>query len=69
MSVKRTIAYNLKRIKKERGLTQFDIAEMSGLSTREIGKIERGQVSITVNSLEKLADGLRVPVLELIREE
>ena len=69
MQVREILAQNVKQIKKERGLTQFDLSELTGLSVREIGKIERSQVSITLDTLQKLADGLGVTVIKMISEQ
>lgn len=47
-------------------MTQEDIAELTGLSARYIGSIERARVSASVTILGKLADALGVEAGRLI---
>ena len=60
MDLKHVLATNLRRLRHERNLTQEDIAEMTGLSSRYVGSIERARVSASVTILGKLADSLRI---------
>ena len=68
MHVRKIVSDNLKQIKKERKLTRTKISDLTGISTRELNKIERDQVSITLDTLQKLADGLDLTVIEMISE-
>lgn len=45
------------------GLTLTELSARSGVSTAMISKIERGQVSASLNSLEALAQGIGVPLI------
>ena len=51
-----------------RGLSQEALADFSGLSRTHVGEIERGEVSASFSTLEALADGLGMPLSEIIRE-
>lgn len=51
------------------GLTQDALAEAASLSGKYIGEIERGEVNVTIQSLEQLATGLRIKIHELIKCE
>lgn len=66
MDLKDVLATNLRRQRHERGLTQEDIAERTGLSSRYIGSIERARVSVSVTVLGKLAKALNVVPCVLI---
>ena len=68
MDAKSLVAYNLKQIRLERKLTKIKIASLSGLSAREISKIENEEVAITLDTLQKLATGLNLTVAELVKE-
>lgn len=46
---------HLRKLREERGWTQEKLAEMSGLSDREIRRIERACSAVGIDSLEKLA--------------
>ncbi|GAY22822.1 hypothetical protein SFOMI_3384 [Sphingobium fuliginis] len=47
-------------------MTQEDVAELTGLSMRYVGSIERARVSATVTTLGKLAVALKVHPTELL---
>ena len=65
--INRIIGLNIKisRIKKE--LTQEQLAFESGLSKTAIGNIERGEMSATVETLDKLAKALQTTISELTK--
>ena len=69
MDLKEVLATNLRRLRHERELTQEDVAEATGLSSRYIGSIERARVSASVTILGKLADALEVNPCSLITED
>jgi transcriptional regulator with XRE-family HTH domain len=48
-------------IRKERGMTQEQLALASGLSTTYINQLERGRKSPTLKSLENICKALNVP--------
>jgi len=50
----------LKKARKDRGLTQEQLAERSGLSTRHIAKIEKGDVNPSFEVLSTLVKTLGV---------
>lgn len=50
----------LKRARKDRGLTQEQLAERAGLSTRHIAKIEKGDVNPSFEVLSTLVKTLGV---------
>lgn len=60
------IAQNLKRIRKEKGLTLDDLAEISGVSKSMLSEIERGATNPTILVLWKIAEGLKTPLTRLM---
>jgi transcriptional regulator with XRE-family HTH domain len=48
------------------GLSQEGLAALAELNRNYIGKIERGEVSASVISLQKIADGLNLKLSELL---
>lgn len=56
----------LKMERKKRNLSQFALAELSDLNKNSIGVIERAENSPTLETIEKLANALNMPVTELI---
>lgn len=57
---------NLKAIRKQRGLTQGQLATLAGINRITIIKYESGKVDPTIESATKLANALGVTVDELI---
>jgi DNA-binding XRE family transcriptional regulator len=56
------------RARRERtGVTQTDLAELSGLTQEMISNLERGQHEPRVATLQKYADGLGLSVVELLK--
>ena len=66
MDLKEAMAINLRRERHARKMTQEDLADRAGLSSRYLGSIERGAVSASVTVLGRLAQALRVSPCELI---
>jgi len=67
MDLKHVLATNLRRLRHERDLTQEDVADLTGLSSRYVGSIERARVSASVTVLGKLAEALKVEPSLLIK--
>jgi transcriptional regulator with XRE-family HTH domain len=66
MDLVERVACNLRRIRTDRGWSQDDLAEASGLDRTYISGIERGKRNPTLIVLEKIAVGLGVDPLDLI---
>ena len=50
------------------GLTQVELARRSGVSVSQLGKVESGAVSMSIDTLEKIAFGLSVSAFDLSQE-
>ncbi|MGE0852620.1 MAG: helix-turn-helix domain-containing protein [Hyphomicrobiaceae bacterium] len=68
MTLRRILARNLKRLRKERGLTQEELADLAGLNRNYVGMIERQENAATVDTLEALAKSLQVDPIRLIEQ-
>lgn len=62
----RTIAVNLKRIRKSRNMSLDMLAERTGVSKSMLGQIERGESNPTVATIAKIVEGIRVSFEELL---
>ena len=60
------IAENVKRLRKERGLSQEEMAELAEFHRTYVSQLERCITNISVGGLEKLAIALGVDVLDLL---
>ncbi|MDT8391689.1 MAG: helix-turn-helix transcriptional regulator [Lentisphaeria bacterium] len=63
--INETVRTNIRKFRAERGLTQEKLAFKSGLHRAYIGQIERGEKSIGLTNLQKLAVSLDVDVRDL----
>ena len=64
-NIYRKIASNIRRVRKDRNITQESLAHDAGLNRAYIGYIERGERKPSVETLEKIAKSLNVRIFEL----
>ncbi|WP_423175112.1 helix-turn-helix domain-containing protein [Stenotrophomonas maltophilia] len=53
-------AGNVRRLRKERGLSQEELAEAAGVHRTYVGMIERGEKNVTIYNIERIALALGV---------
>lgn len=61
----RDVGRRVSELRADRGLTQAAFAEVLGLTTKHVQKIELGELNMTIRSLSRLADNLDVGIGEL----
>lgn len=62
------IADNVKLYRKQKNLTQFELAERADLSVDSIKRVERGSRTISLENFMRIAYALDVPLSYLIYE-
>jgi transcriptional regulator with XRE-family HTH domain len=62
------LGQNLRRLREARGVSQEDFAESLGLHRTYVGGVERGERNLTLRSVERLAEQLGVPAVDLLVE-
>lgn len=67
MDMRKLVGRNAARIRQERGLTQEQLAVLSGLSQQYISGLERGRRNPTIVTVHELAVALGVSHLDLLR--
>lgn len=69
MGKKVLLAFGLrvKELRKEKGLTQSELAEKIGLSNNFIGMIERGERNTSVDKIFKLAKAFNMTLAEFFK--
>ena len=69
MGKKDLLAFGLrvKELRKEKGLTQSELAEKIGLSNNFIGMIERGERNTSVDKIFKLAKAFKMTLAEFFK--
>lgn len=69
MDVHERIGWNLRRLRKEREITQEDFATDSGFDRGYISGVERGVRNPSVKVLVRIANALKIDVSELFDAE
>ena len=67
--VQSVLAYNIKKYRNTKGLTQEQLAEKAGTSTNYLGSIETGKKYPSPQMIDKLAKALDINPLELFKKE
>lgn len=62
------VGRNIRAQRKRRALTQEELGHRAGLHAVEVGRAERGVRDLRVSTVVKLAQGLDVPPMELLRD-
>ena len=63
-----TVGQNLRRYREARGLSQEAFADVVGVHRTYMGGLERGERNITLRSLERIADVLKVDPRSLLEK-
>ena len=67
MDGRRLVAWNLRRHRVERGLSQEKLAVDAQIDRTYVSSLERGLENPTVSVLDKLAGSLSIPVADFFR--
>lgn len=65
-SARERVAANLKRFRRERGLSQEAMAELADFHRTYVSQLERCVTNISLDGLERIAQALGVDVLDLL---
>ncbi len=63
-----TFGKRVRALRRQRGLSQEELAELAGLHRTYIGGIERGERNPTLTSMQRIARALKVSVRTLLEE-
>lgn len=61
------VASNLRRLRQNAGLSQQDLSDRAGVSRRMLVSIEKGDVNVSLNTLDRLAEQLGVQLYALVQ--
>ena len=64
--LRRVVAGNLRRLRREKGLSQEDLGAAAGLHRTYVGSVERAERNVSLDSLTALAGGLAVETWQLL---
>jgi len=66
MDMRKLVGRNIARLRREKGLTQEEVAERSGFSQQYLSSLEQGRRNPTIITLYELAQALGVSHVELV---
>ena len=69
MDMRKLVGRNFGRLRREKGFTQEQFAEMSGFTQQYVSGLERGRRNPTVVTLFHLANALGVSHIDLVRPD
>lgn len=67
-ALSKQIGQRIRNYRTQQGLSQERLAELSGCHPTYIGQIERGEKNATLESIEKIAAALQVPLATLFEK-
>ena len=67
MDMRKLVAGNCARLRKERGWTQEELSERCGLSQQYLSDLERGKRNPTIVTIYEIAQAFGVSHLDLLR--
>lgn len=67
--LQRILGRRLRTLRQERALSQEAFADVLGVHRTYMGGIERGERNLTLKSVERIAERLGLPAIELLHED
>lgn len=67
-NLRRILATNLIEFRKEKNISREELAFRCDISTRQIENIELGKCAISIDTLDKLSQGVELNVAFLLKE-
>ena len=64
-NIAQIVGKRIRRYRTERKLTQEKLAELAGCHPTYVGQVERGEKNTTIETIEKIANALDVPLSQL----
>jgi transcriptional regulator with XRE-family HTH domain len=69
MKLRAIVARNLRILRKQKGLSQEELAHQAGINRNYVGQIEREEKSPTVDLIEKLSTPLGIEPVQLFKNK
>lgn len=68
LDINATVARNVERYRLERRMSASEVARLAGISKATLLSIELGQANPTLDTLQRLCEGLNIQITDLVRE-
>lgn len=66
--INKQIGRRIRALREGKGFSQFTLAEESGLHRSHMGEIERGEINVSLATLQKIGVALHLPLSEMLRD-
>lgn len=66
-SARERVAMNIRRLRKSQALSQEHLAEVADFHRTYVSQVERCVTNISIDGIERLAQALKVDIIELLR--
>lgn len=60
------VGKNIREKRKDKGLTQEELAEKADINPKFLGKVERAETNVSLLTLAKICDALGISICELV---
>lgn len=67
MDMRRLVGRNLERVRRQKGLTQEQLAELSGFSQQYLSRLEGGKANPTIVTVHEIATSMGLSHLDLLQ--
>ena len=66
MEIHQLLAKNIKKLRRQRGLTQEELGQLTGLHRTYIGGVEQARINLSLKNIETIATALDVDASQLL---
>ena len=67
MDVRARVGLNLQRLRREKGLSQEELADLANIHQTYLSGVERGKRNPTITVLQRIAEALGADVEDIVR--
>jgi transcriptional regulator with XRE-family HTH domain len=67
MKLRAMVARNLRVLRKQKGFTQEELADLAGINRNYIGQIEREEKSPTIDMIERLSTAMEIKPIDFLK--
>lgn len=69
MNIKKDFGQRIKELRNKKGITQYQLAEMTGIDPKHMSHIETGRSFPKADLIEKFANALNIEYIQLFQTE
>jgi transcriptional regulator with XRE-family HTH domain len=62
-----SIGNSIRKVRRKQDISQEDLANICEIERGYMGRVERGEVNVSILKLKKIADALKIEISELLK--